>query len=163
MKTLFNLKLILGLLLTLNLQSTFIQKLSFNLNAQDPQLFENTWYFHQGILDGEEFFPLVILNGELNISTDFFSLIHSYCEEGFTSSIININNETFFLDEVDVVLVGSCGDPEELDFMFKHYLIYGIMDGSGIAKNPFNYTIETIDTYYQLTIENGDGDWAVYN
>ncbi len=31
------------------------------------------------------------------------------------------------------------------------------------ANNPFTYTIETVNDYSQLTIENGEGDWAVYN
>src|SRR5690606_34782331 len=62
-------------------------------------------------------------------------------------------------------LVSVCGpdDENELLFMNKHNLIYSDYQNTGIANNPFTYTIATVNNYYQLTIENGVGDWAVYN
>src|SRR5690606_9412662 len=42
-------------------------------------------------------------------------------------------------------------------------LIYSDYQNTGIANNPFTYSIATISNYFQLTIENGEGDWAVYN
>ncbi len=47
--------------------------------------------------------------------------------------------------------------------MQKHNLFYGDFQISGIANNPFSYLIEPINDYLQLTITNGEGDWAVYN
>lgn len=165
MKPFINLKFLIVVFFILNLNSTIINKESLNLYSQNPELFEHTWYFHYGFLDGEDFYPLSYLRGELYFMTDLtIQVAHPYCEEGFTSYINQINNQVFILeDDVEVILIGTCSSGDEQIFMDRHYSIYGTMDGTGFAKNPFTYTISTINNYFQLTIENGVGDWAVYN
>jgi len=45
-----------------------------------------------------------------------------------------------------------------------HYGLYSIFYvEEDVAKNPFTYAIEDVNDYLQLTITNGEGDWAVYN
>lgn len=42
-----------------------------------------------------------------------------------------------------------------------HYNIYYVDEE--FPKNTFNYSIGIVDEYLQLTITNGEGDWAIYN
>lgn len=163
MKTLFNFKTLLITVFICNLQFTIINQKPFNLYAQDPQLFEHTWYFVNGVYNGDEFFPVSNLQGELSFTIDDFTVIHSYCEEGGGGSIVEYQNDSFMLEDFFTVLVGVCGQPEEIEFMHNHYSIYGDYADTGIANNPFTYNIESVEDYLQLTIENGEGDFAVYN
>ncbi len=134
------------------------------LYAQDPELFEHTWYFQEGELNGEIFYPLSYFTGNIDFYADLIEVYHNYCEEGFASLIdYDLVENEFLLDFVEVVLIGVCSENEDLDFMNKHYSIYGTMDGTGAVKNPFVYIIESVGDNYQLTVENGNGDWAVYN
>jgi len=164
MKIILNIKWLSIAIFMLNLQSAIINPHSSNLYAQDPQLFEHTWYFVNGEFDGEEFLPVNNLQGELSFTIDFFEVNHTFCQEdGFSSIEYGEPNFFFNLGEFLVVLVGICGEPEQTDFMHKHYSIYGDYQDTGEANNPFNYTIESINDFLQLTITNGEGDWAVYN
>ena len=131
--------------------------------AQDPELFEHTWYLQYGEYEEEVFYPLAHLTGELTFDNQYFEASHNYCKEGI-QSLIEYNNDgqTFNLDEVYVVLIGSCYEQEDLEFLFYHYHIYGDAYDTGTPKNPFTYTLETDGENYTLTIENVDGDYAVY-
>lgn len=137
--------------------------LSPKLHAQDQDLFNHTWYFSEGMLDSENLFPI---NSSLQIVLYFLdnSLEMSilYCEDGYVGEDMEVEDNQLIFSFFDWSLVGIClGD--DYDYIEKHYTIYAVNDGTGAPKNPFNYTIEAIDDYYQLTITNGEGDWAVYN
>lgn len=162
MKTILNLKLTLGLLLTLNLQSTFIHQLTFNLYAQDPELFEHTWYFVTGELDGEIFFqPPEEHIIEVNFSNDEIYLCYPSCSECL-SNYVEITEDSFIVSDIEpwIVLIGFCNPPEN-EFIDVHNSVYFFSHEN--SKNPFTYNIDTVDDYLQVTIENGEGDWAVYN
>ena len=163
MKTLFNLKTLLITVFICNLQSTIVKQQSFNLYAQDPELFNHTWYFVNGEFEGNTFFPLDYLHGEIRFTNNNFTIDHTFCEEGGGGSIVEYQNDIFLLEDFFVALVGVCSQPDETEFIHNHYSIYGDYEDTGIANNPFTYTIEPVDTYLQLSITNGDGDWAVYN
>jgi hypothetical protein len=162
MKTLINLKLLLGLLFFLNLQSTIFNQLSFNLYAQDPELFEHTWHFESGNFEGEDFWPLPYFTGNLDFYKTVIEIYHDFCDSAGGALLIEINNEQFHLQDFSVPFQGNCIDNEEIIFLNKHYSIYGNWN-TGVCNNPFFYTIEAVDDYFKLTIENGEGGWAVYN
>src|SRR5690606_8473085 len=109
---------------------------------------------------------LIPTNTSLQIILYFFdnSLEMSipYCEDGYVGEDMEIEENQLIFGFIDWPLVGiSVGD--DYDYIEKHYTIYAVNDGTGAPNNPFNYTIEAIDDYYQFTIENCESDWAVYN
>jgi hypothetical protein len=127
--------------------------------SQHPELLDKEWFLHHGILDGEVFMPYIA--GELQFisENERLSIWHPYCEEGFESPFVFTGQNIFDIGNPEVVIVGICGGQEEVEFMQKHYNIYG---NGEIAKNPFTYSIESDGDTYMLTIENGNGDIAVY-
>ena len=166
MKTLFNLKTLLITVFICNLQSTIINPQSFNLYAQDPELFNHTWYFVNGELSGDEFLPTQNLVPTMNFFNDFIDVSYPFCSGGVTFEDIVYDSITFEIIGDYYVLVDECFFPDhenELLLMQKHDLFYGDLQNTGAINNPFSYIIEPVDTYLQLTITNGDGDWAVYN
>jgi len=151
-----NFKVLFLLALLLHVQSS-------DVYAQDQELFEHNWYFSEGMLDSEGLIPI---NSSLQIVLNFFenSLEMSipYCEDGYVGEDMEVEENQLIFSFFDWSLAGLCLE-DDYDYIEKHYTIYAVNDGTGTPKNPFTYTIETIDDYYQLTIENGEGDWAVYN
>jgi len=55
-----------------------------NLYAQDPELFEHTWYFANGELNGEEFYPTVNLTADLYFYPNDILIGYTYCEGGIS-------------------------------------------------------------------------------
>lgn len=136
------------------------------LYAQDQQLFEHTWYFVNGELNDEAFFPTQNLTPQLVFIDDFIDVAYDFCSGGATFEEINYINDVFELLGDVFFLVDECFFPDhenELLLMQNHNIFYGDFQISGIANNPFSYFIEPINDYLQLTITNGEGDWAVYN
>tara|TARA_R100000935_G_scaffold27288_1_gene47397 strand:+ start:72081 stop:72800 length:720 start_codon:yes stop_codon:yes gene_type:complete len=138
-----------------------------NVNAQDQAFTENIWYFSNGELDGEIFTIPASYDTRLEYVefSTFKSLeiIHPFCEESMDAGIDQIDNENFTLLSAEVVLVGVCGPGPLQALMEPHYRVYGDYPNSTTPFNPFTYNIEMIDDYLQLTITNGNGDFAVYN
>ncbi len=133
-------------------------------NAQDPALAENTWYFDNGVIDGEAFMLPDYLMAQLEFLPDYSNLgvVHPFCEESMAGTIDNIDMQGFDLIEAGVILIGVCGPPD-LGIMEPHYRIYADYPDSEIPFNPFTYEIEDTGGYLQLTITNGKSDIAVYN
>jgi len=97
---------------------------------------------------------------------DFIDVGYTFCSGGATFEEINYNNDIFEILGDVFLLVDECFFPDhenELLLMQKHNLFYGDFQITGIPNNPFTYNIESVEDYLQLTIENGNGDWAVYN
>ncbi|RFN58847.1 T9SS type A sorting domain-containing protein [Marixanthomonas ophiurae] len=162
MKTSINLKLLLGFIFIFNLQTVITNKQSSTLYAQDPDLFEHTWYFITGELEGEMFFqPPEEHNIEVNFSNDEIFLCYPSCDECY-SNYVKITADSFTVSELEswIVLIGDCIPPQN-DFIGVHNSVYFYNHEN--SKNPFTYTIEPVDDYQQLTITNVEGDWAVYN
>ena len=126
---------------------------------KDPQLFENTWYVQKVVIDDVDYLPT--LRGELDLSTVYFQLGHSFCKDYYWDPIFFDGSTLFNLDDNPLLLLGGCIDPFYTDFMDLHYSIYFV--NQGLAKNPFNYQIENegggIKT---LTITNNEGNLAIY-
>lgn len=132
--------------------------------SQDPDILDKEWFLHYGILNGEEFEPPYpsFFTAELYFDSEneFLKVSHPYCEESLSTSYLFGSNNEFTIEDADVVLAGICAEQEILEFMPKHYNIYGDEDGN--PKNPFTYSLESDGDNYMLTIENGEGDIAVY-
>ncbi len=162
MKTSINLKLLLGFVFIFNLHTFVINQQSSTLYGQNPELFEHTWYFVTGELDGEIFFqPPEEHNIEVTFSNEEIFLCYPECEECH-SNYVEITADDFIVSEDDpwIELIGDCLPPQN-DFIDVHNSVYFYSHEN--SKNPFTYTIEPVDNYQQLTITNVESDWAVYN
>lgn len=130
--------------------------------AQDPQLFDNTWYLQKVIIDDVDYLPpFSSFRGELNFSNDNLDITHPYCEESFGTIISYENLDVFNLEDNPVILLGSCVDPTYVDFMDRHYSIY-FLDGQ-FAKNPFSYFFGVDGNGIKvLTVTNDEGNQGIY-
>lgn len=174
MKTILNLKIkIINIFLIIFLFPSFTSALlstsgGAGLYAQAPELFEETWYFVNGELNGEEFFPTPNLTAQMNFINHYLDIGYPYCSGGISFEDVNhISNVSFEITGDHFILIDECNFPKneaEYLFMANHDRVFGDFTGSTTSYfNPFTYNIETIDEHSQLTIENGEGDWAVYN
>jgi hypothetical protein len=134
----------------------------FRSNAQDPQLFDNTWYLEKVILDNVEYLrPFEDFEALLYLTLEDFEVFHPSCQEGFGSPIqYSMTDSTFSIDDGGVSIIGICVVPEVLIFVNKHYSVYLI--DNNFARNPFTYVLETVNDHTSLTIINADGDQAIY-
>jgi len=169
MKIFINLKPLLGLLLILNLQSTIVNLQSSNLYAQDPELFEHTWYLEKVVIENESYYTIDYTDNSATVV--FFETDEKIevflCEfDNFESGTDFSPNNSFTIFDVDLnPFFGDCAFFEggDLLFFFNIYFSIYLDENYEFPKNPFTYSIEAIDDYHQLTITNGEGDWAVYN
>ena len=127
--------------------------------SQDPELMDREWNLYYGILNGEVFNPPQGFRSQVDFQINDFSVYHNDCTDAVISSIEYSSDNIFVLNDC-IYIVGVCSDPDLNAFMGKHYGIFTLPDF--IPKNPFNYTIESDGDNYMLTIENGEGDIAVY-
>ncbi len=127
--------------------------------SQHPELMDREWNLYYGILNGEVFNPPQGFRSQVDFQINDFSVYHNDCTDAVISSIEYSSDNIFVLNDC-IYIVGVCSDPDLNAFMGKHYGIFTLPDF--IPKNPFNYTIESDGDNYMLTIENGEGDIAVY-
>ncbi len=131
--------------------------ITFGTYAQDPQLFDNTWYLEKLVIDSDEIFPPSNFEAIFEIDLNFINISHPSCEDFLNGSVLSIDNATFSLNDDLINLIGSCTD----QIIFHHYSIYGGIDSP--PKNPFNYDITTENDISSLVITNVDGYQAFYN
>ena len=93
----------------------------FSSNAQDPQLFENTWYLQNLIIDGQDNVPPS--NEEVPFVDLIFSIVNSsifletnVCNNG--NGIVNFNNSnsSFLFTEGFSTIIGECNDQNNSSF-----------------------------------------------
>ena len=162
MKTFINLKLFLLSIILFNIQGIILNPQQNNLYAQNPNLFDNTWYFVTGELDGEIFFlPPEEYLIEVTFNSEEIYLCYPSCDECYSNNVV-INANSFIVSETEpwIVLIGLCNPPQN-DFIGTHNSVYFYSHVN--SKNPFNYIIEPVDDYLQLTVTNVEGDFAIYN
>jgi hypothetical protein len=145
--------------------------------AQNPILLDQTWYFEIGNINNEELIVPEVPEGvspnntpfqsNLNVNSEngsvLFSLTNSYCDDTLFLDADFIENENTFIGQDATALIGiGCNANFTGAYLFESKIkeFYGIETE---ASNTFNYTIESVDNYYKLTITNNDGDWLVYN
>lgn len=127
--------------------------------AQNPELFNNQWYLHKVIIDGQDFFPPV--NSEIqNITLDMTStdLLTIACTWG-SGPISSIDNDQFELIEMGFISE-DCFLQETIDFEILYFLDFYTAVG---PPYNFNYLIETDANDNEiLTLTNVEGVQAVY-
>lgn len=138
----------------------FILTISLNCFAQDSRLFDNQWYLHNLIIDGESNIPPV--NDEIPfVPLDFLETGEIYtgiCESPGNGTVSYVGTSEFTVQDF-AVLAGGCYDSEENeDFNNLYINIYWIENIEG----TFLYTIVENGANKTLTITNSSGDEAIY-
>jgi len=136
--------------------------ISTNCIAQDTRLFNNTWYLHNLIVNGENNIPPV--NNEIPFVTlDFIEvdqIIETFvCPESAGGGVVIYNGTTSFNLSTFAVLLGGCyGDPENEIYNTLYIVDYWLINTLG----DFSYTITEDGSSITLIITNQLGDTAIY-
>ncbi len=132
--------------------------------AQDPQLLETLWYLQKVTIEDVDYFPPNVINEQENGTIYFFEEFDvvniDYCD--FADALVNYdtNENIFTLDDSPGILLGDCLSPENITFS----LIYSsVFFNQSIAINPFNYNIVSDSDNFMLSIENNNGDKAIFS
>lgn len=148
-----------------------------NVTAQNPILFNHTWYFEIGSIDDEILvnplvpvilpYDYVIVSSILIFSNENsvfrLSPSNNYCDLSCNGEIVFLNNENIFSSNNDGFCFGmGCEYGPASDILNTINYFFGI-DTITEAQNPFSYNIEVVDNQYKLTITNNDGNWLIYN
>ncbi|MFK5983143.1 MAG: T9SS type A sorting domain-containing protein [Flavobacteriaceae bacterium] len=135
---------------------------SFNSIAQDTRLFNNTWYLHNLIVNGEGNIPPV--NNELPfVALDFIEVDQtietSACPESAGGGEVIYNGTTSFNLSTFAYLAGGCyGDPENEIYNTLYIEDYWANNTFG----DFAYTITEDGSNITLVVTNPSGDTAIY-
>ena len=130
--------------------------------SQHPELFDREWKLTKMVFDGEDVYPpFPYIDCIVEFDEEFLVVFFQYCDDGYGGLAFYENENVFTLEDFGWALHGLCYG-EEYDFMSLHYSIFAIHDEPNTEKNPFTYSIESDGDNYMLTIENGEGDIAVY-
>jgi len=141
--------------------------LLFNISAisfaQDPQLFENTWYLQKVVIDGVDYFPpsnseLETVNLEFVDHSNFYSMATYACSL-ISADVNDIDNQV--IDIYDFYIIdGNCTLPETIafeDLYFNDFYNWTVPD------QIFGYVIESgAGNTEMLTLTNQQGDTAIY-
>ena len=131
--------------------------------SQNSQIFENTWYLHNLIMDGISNIPPI--NSEIPYVATYFYSNNQFdsplCEGNGISGEIQYTGETEFTFLNYARLAGGCwdgipGNQEFADLFTGNYWEETVF-------NIYTYTIEGAVGDRTLTIENSDGNIAVYS
>ena len=135
----------------------------FTSYAQDPQLFENTWYLQDVVINELVYLPPNIESepetGSIHFNEKNDVVNIDYCSK--TEALINYQTDdnVFTIEDNPVVLIGDCLNPENNIFA---ELYSSVFFDQGLALNPFTYTIINLSEVSILYIVNSVGIKAVY-
>ena len=136
----------------------FMQKLL----AQDPQLFENTWYLQNLIINGHDNFPPS--NEEVEFVDLFFdenpgfNMATNVCNSAGGEIVFDNENSNFLIPEgLSVTLIG-CGNQVNEDFELLYFNFY-----MQTTNSPYNYLLEQNGNDLQLSVTNSNSDTAIYS
>ncbi len=138
----------------------FILFAYFSCNAQDPQLFENTWYLQNLIIDGQDNLPPN--NEDVPFITVSFNenLFFTFVCDGLDGIVI-YNNSQFSFDSWSMTLGGCFGINATENAVYQ-----GIYLGEFFISNidnPFTYSITDEGSSKTLVIFSSNGDEAIYS
>lgn len=139
----------------------FFISINFSLSAQDPQLFENTWYIQNITIDGVTT-PMPsssepIPYDETTFFIDLPGMLTGYCDS-FGAEVVYDTTENTFESLGFVELGGSCNNIENLNFTA---LYFSFLDNSQPLE-IFEYEITTSGDSKSLLLTNRLGDTALY-
>ncbi len=127
--------------------------------AQNPQLFENTWYLQKVVIDSQNYFPPS--NNEVdNVTLDINEMtLDTYVCETLLGSITNINNDQIEILEF-IILIDTCLLPDTISFQnlyFENFFKWQLLN------NVYDYIIgDGTNDSKILTLTNSDGNQAIY-
>ena len=133
-----------------------------NSYAQDPQLFENTWYLQNIIINGEENIPFSF------IEFDFISLSFNETDMLLTTSVCNIGegvvefnnpNLEFSFTNGFILNLFECTDPDSIIFENKYFNFY--LDN--VTESFFYAVTAEGNNAKNLIITSASGDEAIYS
>ncbi|MBK5212228.1 MAG: T9SS type A sorting domain-containing protein [Flavobacteriaceae bacterium] len=132
--------------------------------AQDPQLFENTWYLHNLVISGQNHIPpnnsevpFVPLYFFENANDDFLT----YVCNNFAGKLAYQSNESFTIQEYSLMLL-FYNLEENTTFEGKYLSFFFDATTQETYTEPFQYNIIVNGSEKTLTIENVNGDQAIY-
>ena len=133
--------------------------------AQDPQLFDTTWYVTSIDLDGNKYPtpPISPINSDLTHVTflentkEFFA---TFCD-GMGGPTYVATDTSFELSGSYVFLIGTCETKQESIFQPKYFNVF--LDDVGNFLNPFAYEFTTNGSEILLSITNSEGNTAYYS
>jgi len=134
--------------------------MSLSCLAQDSQLFQNTWYLHNLIINTQNNVPPVsneITYVNLIFNTDN-SLTSSVCEGLYAEANYDDTNQSFMFTSYVESLGGGCylTNDRQFELLYLHFY-------SNNLNNPFEYSIlSNSDGSKTLTVSNSSGDKTVY-
>ncbi len=129
--------------------------------AQDPQLFEDTWYLQKLTIDGEEIITPqleeVVEETTFDEMNELFST--GYCD--FYNAEINFNNsvDNFTINSIVYLSGFPCFEIESAEFDSKYR---GYFSDEITFNNPFFYEITNSNGIRYLEFTNSNGDNALY-
>ncbi|AFL80476.1 hypothetical protein Aeqsu_0975 [Aequorivita sublithincola DSM 14238] len=143
---------------------TLIYILIFNLTAisfaQDPQLFENTWYLQNVIINGQDNFPpnnSEVNNIPLDISINQFST--QVCAP-LLATVIEFSTVENTFSVIEFIQFGTdCIDQDNQQYQI---LYFNAFFNAQQVPGLFDYQIEVGTNTKSLTITNKDGNQAIY-
>ena len=128
--------------------------------AQNPLLFNNTWYLKRVVVVSNDFFSSTT-NGYPQISfiqdlNDEMHLNHPECSDLAWYGIQHIGTDSFSSLGYWGGLPGGCMTLPQMEFYAKHHEIYNV------ANSPITYDITNESGQWSLIITNVIGDKAYY-
>lgn len=149
-----------------NLLYIVVLTFSCKLIAQDPQLFDNTWFLAELELGSEVIIPNTPSLDPLvtfNIGTNILEASDSSCIGGYGGEIESYNTTLgFTLAFFEFSPIGiDCENEDQFNFIEVHSSFYIDLPSSP-PLNPFNYEITEESGIITLTITNGNNDTAIY-
>jgi len=128
--------------------------------AQDPQLFENTWYLQIIEIDGEDYFPPT--NDEIDQITLNLTSIDLQTEvcNILGANIGQIDDFEFRIDKLNIIPI-DCSFQENNDFDTIYFTDFYLINQT--PPITFLYEIENNGDDRMLTITNSNNDIAIYD
>ncbi|CAM3356308.1 T9SS type A sorting domain-containing protein [Aequorivita lipolytica] len=131
--------------------------------AQDPSLFENTWYLHSVIINGQSYIPPS--NSEVPfIPLDFFEnssddFVTNVCNS--FSGLLIYGNQSFTIQDYALTLA-FCDLQENTTFEGIYLSFFFDPTTQDPYSEPFLYSIVINGNEKTLILENINGDKAIY-
>ncbi len=135
----------------------------FSNYAQDPQLFENTWYLQNVIINGYNNYPPS--NDEVEFVSVTFAEpdnLNTYVCNTFDSELLFSNPNEFFIISYSISLI-FCNLQVNTDFEGIYFDIFFNEKTQDPYTEPFIYDIVINGPQKTLTIINVNGDSAIYS
>ena len=137
--------------------------LSFgNVLAQNPQLFNNTWYLQKVVVASEDYYsssdagyPEIFFTQD---SEDVLNIYHPECGDLAWYGIEYSGIDSFTSFGIWGGLPGGCMTLPQMEFSAKHYSIYSDTN----SVNPISYSLNGAAGQWSLIITNAEGNQAFY-